>query len=83
MESSWSRNVADYGLGSLGATLAARLPTTFRYVMNVTRPDFPGYHIEAEILLDIDAPITFSIVPNVGGHNHFPYGIPVEPDIPL
>ena len=82
MEFSWGRNVTEYGLGSMGVTLASRLPGTFRVVTNGTHPAFPGFHVEAYLSLNPDTPILTSLAPNNPGHPHFPYGIPVEPNVP-
>lgn len=83
MGSSWSANVARYGLGGTGATLAARL-LDFAEVLVIT-----NQQIDPTICVRWDVPQDFEPdrdyfsagIPRLAPH--FPYGYHVEPDVPV
>ena len=83
MEHKWGRNVSEYGVGSLGATLAARLLGE-PHVIVTNNQDVPTHvFCVVEALLFPDSPFGYAYLGKVPGHPNFPYGLPVEPDGPV
>lgn len=83
MGSSWSQNVTDYGLGSAGATLAARMLSTPSWaVVNVRKLDTSVviWYLPPADTPDVPYNTDF---PGPSGFPYFPYGIAVEPDVPV
>jgi hypothetical protein len=83
LDHSWGRNVAEQGLGGLGATLAARLlllPGSW-WVINVRGES--GVPLAVRLPPDMDTPylVTETTQPGQGGN--FPYGAVVPPDVPV
>lgn len=83
MDHKWGRNVSDYGLGDVGATLAARvLVTPWLVVTNAPRSDGTQ---DWWFVPSADTPDTAyfqePFTPSAVGH--FPYGVLVEMDGPL
>lgn len=81
MENSWGRNVQDYGLGDIGATVCARW--LFDPNVIITNADhiwetgiFALWHLP-DMVTDHYVSSTGSGIP----HTNFPYGIPVEPNV--
>jgi hypothetical protein len=80
LEHRWGRNIPDHGLGSLGATLAARLLTEIEpryYVINVTRAGVP---LIVRIPLGTEDGPYGIILRSAEKAGNFPYGFKVEPD---
>lgn len=83
MESSWRRNVIDWGLGDLGIGLAARMLDLPNWC--VTDQGQPSFFAFNRFTIRTDPWLVVVGVPQlkaIPGSN-FPYGIPVEPDTPL
>lgn len=83
MEHSWGRNISLYGLGGMGATLAARI-LVFPYTSILINNPFWLYGARAVFIPPDTAPDDPYVVyelPRFGGN--FPYGWNVEPDVPL
>lgn len=83
MESSWGRNVSDYGLAWTGATVCSRwLADPSVILTNEALPN-PNLAREWQILTDVSFPYVTAALGKVPGHPHFPYGYDVEPNVPL
>lgn len=85
MESSWRRNVWEYGLTRVGLTGAMRLAARYlddtRLILcdgidPAVYPNHSGYYLPGTEFPDHYQPIPFP-----GGGAHFPYGWNVEPDV--
>lgn len=83
MDHSWGRNVRRYGLGSFNVTLCSRLlPFPPDYVLiNVTQEPDACVYMRVPSDMNPDAPYTIGVLPRF--EEHFPYGWPVDPDVPL
>lgn len=83
MDHSWGRNVADLGLGALGATLAARFLvfTGPWYLINADRGAPTAVVVRVPLDTEPFLQYLFTTVPK--GVANFPYGYPVTPDVPL
>lgn len=83
MGSSWRENVGLYGLSSFGAGLAARILTLGpEYVITNWR-NAPGESPIVRVPLDTEPDVPYSYIPHFTGFQNFPYGIDVEPDVPV
>lgn len=83
MDHRWGRNVTSYGLGGIGATLAARvltLPNTF--ITNEEQPIFGGVWLW-HLPLNPDLPYSVTFDGGGGSGLSFPYNYLVEPDGPV
>lgn len=75
--------MSDQGLGDLGATLAARYTGpggVTRWLLN-TR--LPTLRLFAQLAVDTPERIVIGIAASGGPFPSFPYGYPVDPDVPL
>lgn len=84
MESSWHRNVVDYGLcGWPGFSVCARmLDQPPGYILTNAVSAIPELAVSFILPDTADHPYGFGLVS--GGFGlHFPYGHRVEPDVPL
>lgn len=75
--------MTEFGLGDLGATMAARLLHfgTDNFLINTgTHPNGVDY---AHVPTDTSLPITINRTFYFPGHPHFPYGREVEDDGPV
>lgn len=83
MEHDWGRNVTEFGLGDLGATMAAIYP--FPPAIYLTNREFgPDAFIGTQqVPTDTSPRISFYPYPKMPGHPHFPYGWAVTPDAPV
>jgi hypothetical protein len=83
LDHKWGRNVLDLGLGSTGATICSRYPATPQFVLT-NAPGFAGGTKQLWIIsLDTDAPWEVHSVGFPPSLGNFPYGEPVEPDLPM
>lgn len=76
--------MADYGLGSTGATLAARYPAQ-PHIILTNAPGFAGNTKQMWFIPPANSQLRWEVFsvgfPAILGN--FPYGEPVEPDVPL
>lgn len=72
-----------YGLGGTGATLAARWRLAPQLIITNEDTGFAGQCRLYVIGPNPDDPIEPGLLGIVGFHPRFPYGFPVEPDVPL
>lgn len=80
MESKWAFNVANYGIGGIGATVAARrLVLPAQYLTNVPGSN-PNTFVTFRIPLIPGAPYEMGEMGKQPGHPHFPYGYALWPD---
>ena len=83
MDHSWGRNVAFYGIGDAGATVASRYLVVTDALHVISNSARPKWGILWIIPPDTEPDTTiFGIEFNGAGLN-FPYGFEVEPDAPL
>lgn len=83
MEFSWGLDVFNYGLGSLGATLASRyLVAPFDIIFTNFKFDATNF-LQVKLPPNVDAFYQLSSRVIVAGHPHFPYGYNVDPNVPL
>lgn len=83
MDHKWGRNVTKYGLGSAGATLAARLLLTTGVIYTNAPGSLPGQFVVWLIHPDTELPFLAFNGTKLPGHPHFPYGYLVESDGPV
>lgn len=83
MDHRWGRNITDYGLGDLGATMASPLHDRPQELhLNVLA--YGGTKaLYAQVPTDTSTPYTIAAVDPRPGHPHFPYGYWVDPDAPV
>jgi hypothetical protein len=83
LDHSWGRNVSDYGLGSAGASLAARvLPGMTNIVTNGS--DYgPAFYDVWAINPDTGLYTRSTWLKIPGAFGNFPYFWDVEPDVPV
>lgn len=83
MDHSWGRNVADLGLGGLGATLAARLNMVAGdwYILNRDRRAPTAVIVAIPPDMGPVIQYVFSSLPKLVPN--FPFGYSVDADVPL
>lgn len=83
MDHSWGRNVSDVGLGGLGATLAARYHE-FAFGDWYVTNEPAGAEVRVwRVVLDPASDVFYSWAMRPKLAPHFPYGLDVDPDVPL
>jgi len=83
LESRWGRNVADYGFGSMGVTRCARILDVTGALVLTNRERDDGtqdWWLYAPDLGILEM-VPFLFTPSAVGS--FPYGVAVEPNVPL
>lgn len=83
MDHEWGRNVTEFGLGDMGATLAGLKPgpPLAYYVINA--PGHGFYLVTQQVPTDTSPQYTYFGIPIPHLHPHFPYGEHVNPDAPV
>lgn len=79
----WAQNVADYGLGGLGATIASRVLSGTGAGWIMMNDHAVSGNLAALLPAFPHLPYQIARIPGVVGHPHFPYGREVEPDAPV
>ena len=83
MEHKWGRNVYHYGVSDLGITLCSRLLGFGPTFVLTNKPALGNVCVYIQTVLDTASPLPYvvGVLPKFAPH--FPYGWPVEPDVPL
>lgn len=83
MDHKWGRNITLYGVSQPGVTLTARVPGAIGIVVLTNYLTSGGDAIYTRVPADTrpDDPYTYEAVARQA--EHFPYGLPVEPDGPV
>lgn len=83
MDHRWGRNISTYGVGDLGATLAAPYTGLPRLILTNVRHPVTRRPLVA--ILPVFSPPYYTynhtVVPDIDAN--FPYGVDVEPDAPV
>lgn len=83
MESSWRSNVWEKGLGYTGATLAASVHGTGGVAWITNQPAPPGFVWWWDVPSDT-SDLAYNLEERHGAVGFsFPYGIAVDPDVPM
>lgn len=84
MGSKWRSNLWELGCGNLGATLCARqLGTLFVVLTNAPAVEPPGSFVFVELPAIADFQYLIGSYLPLDPTKNFPYGYPVEPDVPV
>lgn len=82
MDHSWGKNVSDFGLAGVGATLVSRTLGFPAFAMTNADP-WDGRYIDYWYCpADMPDAVFFRVTSSDPRVGHFPYGRPVEPDVP-
>lgn len=83
MDHKWGRNVSLYGLGDIGATLAARFLSGPGTVVLTNAHRIPGTYEVSQVTGDNRIVLSTFTVPWFAPHFPYQWGASVEPDAPV
>lgn len=82
MDHKWGRNILKYGVGSTGATLAARFPGWPNDIVLTNARVAGTYALILYVPTNTSVPYYLGLQLIPTAFPHFPYGRSVEPDAP-